>query len=461
MDLPLSDELYQRFRSLLLSRAGLHYPEQRRNDLQHALSQAARAARLPNLTALADLVTDDPLAWEDLISEITIGETYFFRNTAHFHALRQRILPELFAARNHSAYLRLWSAGCATGEEPYSLAMTISELLPDPRWQVSILATDINQRFLQRAREGLYGSWSFRDTPDQIRERYFTPEGPRWRLRPEIRRQVIFSQLNLAEPVYPSPTNGTLALDIIFCRNVTIYFDEATTRQVAQRFFEALAPGGWLVIGHAEPHLSIYQQFETHNLPGAVLYRKPLYIPVFRGGNASTDSWKTPAPPPAPVRPQPRPTPLLPPAPSLPRPSTPPAPAPASLDERRAAARSAANRGEWSNALSLAEQIAADHPLDSRIHFLIGQIHEHADATDAALSAYRRSVYLDPDFVLGFLSMARIWQQSGLAAEASRALRSARRLLERTAPGDVIPEAEGATASELLAYVQQQLATLE
>lgn len=168
------------------------------------------------------------------IAQLTIGETYFFRNAAHFAALRERVLPELLERRAGVGSLRLWSAGCATGEEPYSLAMALADALPaSPPWQVSILATDLNPQFLERARAALYGAWSFRETRDELRERCFTPEGPRWRLRPELRRQVLFARLNLAEASYPAVANGTVALDLIFCRNVTIYFDEATRRRVA------------------------------------------------------------------------------------------------------------------------------------------------------------------------------------------------------------------------------------
>ena len=151
----------------------------------------------------------------------------------------------------------------------------------------SILATDINPRFLERAREALYSDWSFRETPDDMRARFWSKEQNRWRLRPEIRRLVSFARLNLAEPSYPSPINGTCALDLLVCRNVTIYFDAATTRQVVERFFEALAPGGWLIVGHSEPQAGVYQQFEVHNFPNTVVYRKPLDAPMF-----AFDSWR-------------------------------------------------------------------------------------------------------------------------------------------------------------------------
>jgi chemotaxis protein methyltransferase CheR len=191
-------------------------------------------------------------------------------------------LPELIQRRQATRHLRIWSAGCATGEEPYSIAMTLADLLPTNEfWQVSILATDINSQFLARARDGLYSNWSFRETPDAVRERFFTPEQNRWRLYPAIRQMVTFARLNLAEPCFPAILNGTYAQDLILCRNVTIYFDEATTRQLLERFYSTLLPGGWLIVGHAEPQASTYQQLELHNFPQTVAYRKRLDAPVF------------------------------------------------------------------------------------------------------------------------------------------------------------------------------------
>jgi chemotaxis protein methyltransferase CheR len=282
MSAELSDELYTRFRDLLLARCGLYYPERKRGDLAHGLSMALGTTSHRTLTELyTDAMAGGP-GWEAILAQLTIGETYFFRNGAQFDALRQHILPELLDRRGSTRTLRLWSAGCATGEEPYSLAILLSELLPsDHSWNTSILATDINPVFLARAREALYGNWSFRETPDELRTRYWAEEQGRWRLRSDIRRMVGFTRLNLAEPCFPAITNGTSAMDIIVCRNVTIYFDEATTRQIAERFFSALTPGGWLVVGHAEPQASVYHQFEVHNFPNTVIYRKPLDAPMF------------------------------------------------------------------------------------------------------------------------------------------------------------------------------------
>lgn len=282
MNKELSDELYEQFRDLVQSRCGLAYPERKRADLAHGLRLVLNATRHPDFASLYADALAGGAAWEAIVAHLTIGETYFFRNQPQFDALRQRIIPDVLQRRASIRSLRVWSAGCATGEEPYSVAMLLHEMLPRQEpWTTTILATDINPQFLARARDGLYGNWSFRDTPDELRERFFQPEHSRWRLAPFIREMVNFTRLNLVEPCYPAIINGTYGQDLIICRNVTIYFDEPTTRQIIERFYAALFPGGWLIVGHAEPQVHMYENFEVHNFPHTVVYRKPLDAPLF------------------------------------------------------------------------------------------------------------------------------------------------------------------------------------
>jgi chemotaxis protein methyltransferase CheR len=494
MEAEFGDELYLRFRELVLSRAGLHYPERKRADLLHGLSLALNAGGYPSFEALyADAISSEP-AWDLILAHLTIGETYFFRNGPQFDALRQHILPDILKRRSATRGLRVWSAGCATGEEPYSLAMTIGDLLGgDSLWHVSILATDINPRFLERAREALYGDWSFRETPEELRARFWTKEQNRWRLRPEIRRLVSFARLNLAEPCYPSLANGTTAIDLLVCRNVTIYFDAAITRQVVERFFSALAPGGWLIVGHSEPQASVYQQFEVHNFPNTVVYRKPLDAPTFaleRGPGldlhsqpSGDQSWSAPAPAGAraaarrtqtgPLRsPGGRLSPLR---ETLPD-SQPPA-APDRPRQRRGTSelrlvssaevaaliklgRQCADRGDWPGAETYCNQVLTYDSLCIEAHYLLAQVYEHQGALDPALAAYRRTVYLDRGYVPGLIGMANIWRQLGRPREASRYYEIALRQLEQLPAFAVVRGAEGATAGDLVALVNQQLRAL-
>lgn len=517
MNADLNDDLYRRFRDLLLTRCGLDYPERKRADLAHGLNRALDATRHRNLAELyAEAVAYGP-GWEAILAQLTIGETYFFRNGAQFDALRDQIVPELLSRRAATRTLRFWSAGCATGEEPYSLAIQLSQLLPsEDTWNVSILATDINTAFLARAREALYGVWSFRETSSELRERFWIAEQGRWRLHSKIRRMVNFACLNLAEPCYPAITNGTCALDVIVCRNVTIYFDAATTRQVVERFYHALAPGGWLIVGHAEPQASVYHQFEVHNFPNTVIYRKPLDAPLFAfdpasgvfnagtrpiltpgvrsgaplGSQAAAEQTSEAAALPALLKaPASEQTPL--PAQQLAQPPTQPRQPAADLwpaialrlaqgDKAGAEALLSdllrddlshtpalvalgqlyADRAEWASARQQCTLALAQDSLCIPAHYLLAQIHEHQGQLDAALAAYRRTVYLDRSFVPGMLGMANVWRLLGRTADAQRAYRNTLRYLATLPPTAAVHGIDGATVADVLALAQQLLAAL-
>ncbi len=448
IDLPLTDELYNLLRDLLRNRLGLHFPAHRRTDVARAMTIVAHEHSFTDLNHLyTALIADGPI-WDTVIRCLTIGETYFFRNGAQFRALREHILPELLTRRAGVRSLRFWSAGCASGEEPYSLAMVLADILPaSTGWQVSVLATDLNQDFLERARQALYGQWSFRETTEEQRERFFSPEGGRWRVRPEIRRTVMFNRLNLAAEEYPALTNGTMAMDVIFCRNVLIYFDEATIRAVAKRFYATLAPGGWLVIGHAEPNARIFYDFETVNAPGTVLYRKPADAPLFTVPSSLPFAAHFPPVALLPLPASPRPPALL------------PAPPPATPDPL-VAARVAANAGDWQRTAELANQALIIDPMRAAAHFIRGQVYEHVGQTDEAIAAYRRSLYLDSAFVMGNLAMADMWRRGGQTIEARRGYRSALRLIDQLAPATLVPESNGTSAAELRVYINSQMKLL-
>jgi chemotaxis protein methyltransferase CheR len=247
----LSEEIWLQARALIARRLGLDLPDHRRADLEHGLVRACRASsRSAPETYLAWLasLSDESPAWGLLASYLTVGETYFFRERATFDALEQHILPSLIAARRAEGILRLrlWSAGCATGEEPYSLAILLDRLLPDrSEWAVTILATDINPQVLEAAQRARYREWSFRETPRWIRDRWFHHQGTeRVEVDARIRRMVTFAPLNLADNGYPSVVTNTSAMDLILCRNVLMYFTGETVRATVARLQRALGTGG-------------------------------------------------------------------------------------------------------------------------------------------------------------------------------------------------------------------------
>lgn len=228
-------------------------------DLNRSLSQPDTRARL----------------LERLTGQLTIGESFFFRNENHFRALREQVVPEILRTNAEQRQIRMWTAGCATGEEPYSLAILLDMMLgTQASWNVSILGTDLNPEFLERAREARYRTWSFRQTDVHQNANYFTREGDSFRLASRVRDWVRFAYLNLVKDVYPSPLTGTLGLDLILFRNVAIYLKPEVTRAIIQRFHQALRPGGWLLLGETEVSAIPTDGFTVRRFDQATLHQK-------------------------------------------------------------------------------------------------------------------------------------------------------------------------------------------
>ncbi|GAB6144489.1 hypothetical protein JCM12294_19270 [Desulfocicer niacini] len=269
---------YHRFQTLILSRTGMLLGQRRQHALGRGVTGQAQkmtdgdVGRYFNM--LEQTQTDTPL-WDDLIQELTIGETYFFRDKSQIRALEKHILPRIIADHQHDRRIRIWSAGCASGEEPYTLAMLLSELIVDlDQWHITILASDIDKAVLEKARRACYRSWSFRQTDEIYKTRYFRKQADVYQLVPQIQKQVHFFYLNLNETVYPSLATNTNALDLILCRNVAIYYSEAVIGRVAERFHRCLIAGGWLMMGASETSIPVFHQYTACNFLGATVFQK-------------------------------------------------------------------------------------------------------------------------------------------------------------------------------------------
>ncbi len=244
---PVSVARWSQLSEFIAEKMALHFPRERWEDLQRGLASAAQEFGHADAAECIDWLLAAPSTQAQLqvlASHLTIGESYFLRDRPTLEALTGHIVPELIRARRgREQRLRIWSAACCTGEEPYSLAILLHEALPELHdWQVTITATDINPRFLHKAAAGIYGEWSFRDAPPWLKQRYFTPTADgRYAIAPRIKKLVNFAYLNLAQDVYPSLATDTNAMDVIFCRNVLMYFTPAQIRTV---------------IGHLHPLLS-------------------------------------------------------------------------------------------------------------------------------------------------------------------------------------------------------------
>ncbi len=488
--LRLEDRDYLRFRQLLLDRCGLYFPENRRAELEYRLHLAFASSPCAGLNEFYSLLKDGGsggVEMDSLINAVTISETHFFRDTPQMDALCNEVLPEIIERRRPQRTLRIWSAGCASGEEPYSLVMLLREYLPDfDQWSILVLGTDISSASLSRARNATYGSWAFReDRALQMRPRYFRKNGNRYELQPEIRNRVFLKPLNLVDSNYPSVETNTHAMDLILCRNVTIYFSEAVTRWVADRFYDALVDGGWLVVGHSEPCLDIYRRFQVRNFPNTVLYQRPSE----KSGLAESPARSFPAPsaqgiPPIPVSP-PRPTPRLDTGTDLKCNAdnlilqAPDGCAENPMDQiqelieygrseearallqRRVAeqprdsqacsllGRVYANLGNWEEASRWCLRAIERNALSLDAYYTLALVFQHEARIDKAIEAMKKVVYIDRNSILGHYSLAHLYRESRQPAQAQKSLSNALRLLAGRSENEVIAASSGITIGRL------------
>src|SRR5258708_2008556 len=259
--------------ALVARRTGLFFPESRRQALAAAIANAIARTGARTAEDLVELLERVPAALDELVAEITIQESYFFRDPGQFEILRRDVLPEILRRCGPDHRLRLLSVGCAAGEEPYSLAILLDQEGLGGRSVV--IGTDISRPSLARAAEASYGNWSLRGSVEDFRSRYFQREGSRFRLVQRIRDRVELTYLNLPADFHPSHATGIVAFDVIFCRNALIYFDAGSIAGAAARLFSALAEGGWLVTGASDPPLADHAPFETVMTPAGLFYRPP------------------------------------------------------------------------------------------------------------------------------------------------------------------------------------------
>ena len=435
----LSVSLLAELSRFVEARLGLYFGQDRHTDLERGLRAASVACCGEGTAAqfgerlLSGSATEAELA--GLSSHLTIGETYFMREPRSLEIFETRLLPSL------NKRPRIWSAGCSTGEEPCSIAMSRG-VFAAARGSI-ILATDIDTLALQKAMRGNYGEWSFRATPQSIRNRHFAaaPNG-RWTIDPAILKMIQFEHANLVETPPPAATD----IDVIFCRNVLMYFSPEAARQTVRGFHRALAKGGWLIVSPAEVSAPLFVDFTLVSFEGITLYRKispaglvapsalplrPDSEPPFSGSHLQPDA--LPANEIAPhsgsdkprVKPRSRVRAML------------------------RLARWHANRGDLSRAFQWCEKIVASGHADFRTHFLRAAILEENGALERAARVLRQTLYLEPDFVIGHFALASLTARQGREQESAKHFANTLRLLAGLENGFLLPESGGITAGAL------------
>lgn len=273
---PMSTAQFEKLRAIIYERAGIHFPDAKKYVLESRLGHRLRELEIEDYDQYIAFLTMGPYQaeeFQEMFNRITINETSFFRNEPQLEVFERRILPELLEARKTVKRLRIWSAACSSGEEPYTLAMMVHRSLGVrlPDWRVEILGTDISEKALTTAQSGRFTSYSIRSTPTLAQKRYFRQEGPHYVLDPEIQAMVHFELHNLRDRL-AAKRFGTW--DVIFCRNVMIYFDDDMKQRVLRMFGEQLASDGTLFIGHSESIRGLDVPFEALQIPQGFCYRR-------------------------------------------------------------------------------------------------------------------------------------------------------------------------------------------
>jgi len=456
----LTPEQFEELRDWIHRHSGIFLDSSRLDPLR--ISLAARATRLGFADQLEyfRLLKVDEREFKELMNLVTINETSFFRFPGQFEALRDSVVPEILEGKskmNHS--FRAWSAGCSTGEEPYTVAMSLLDsALPAAGFSAEVLGTDVSTQALDRAREAVYRDKALANLPQEVVQKWFEPVAGGHRPIAAVRDAVDFSYHNLIKEPYPLALIGNW--DVIFCRNVTIYFKFESTRRVVSNFFEALNPGGYLFIGHSESLTSISDRFETVEIGGVFLYRKPLprrrisfdEVVAQRersrlasaGAPATGEEAASSAEPAVHAHGDAEATPgantadgvaelvsraylLL----ELGRPAEAREAAdralavdPSSIEALIVRAYTHADDGDLDSASEEARRVLEIDPHAASAHYIIGLIHQRQGDQDAALEAFNQTVSVDDGFVLAHFNLANLYKSRGALEEACEEYRT-------------------------------------
>ncbi len=276
--IPLPDDVFRLLRDLIHGYCGIYFDDGSKFLLERRLSRRLEQHRLKSFEEYYHLLKYDRKREEELVvlvDNLTTNETYFFRESPQLKAFSEEILPELRRSISDRKVLRIWSAGCSTGEEPYTIAILLLESGDWWRdWQVEILGSDINQRVLHTARKGVYKKSAHRATSPEMLAKYFVmDERGDYRIIDRVKELVSFSSVNLLDPHKTSLINN---MDIIFCRNVIIYFDREAKKKVIESFYQKLREGGYLLLGHSESLINLSSAFVLRTLKNDMVYQKPV-----------------------------------------------------------------------------------------------------------------------------------------------------------------------------------------
>ena len=504
----MNDVLMQHFIQLISTNTGLHIREQDKEDLCNKIYSRMKVLNLSVAERYYQLLetgkeqsgyfqeTKREDEWRELTLLLTTSESYFFRDKGQINLLKNRILPELLAHKKKTHYikgeakqsLRIWSAGCSTGEEPYSLAILVKEVIPDwDKWNIFILGTDINSQSIEKAKRGIYDSWSFRMVEPKLQMRYFYQRQSSWEIHKQIRNMVKFRSVNLIKEQFPSSISDIYDMDIILCRNVFIYFEYKAISVVLQKFYNSLNPGGYLITGHAELHGQNLGKLQTKVLPESVVYQRSEDLHS-RSAKTPTTTFEYQI---APNRTVPRGTQTIYSSSASTFPSTEENFRDTTFSNVLSEAETFFDNGVYASAIKEAEQVIKQHPnhfgayyliaeafanlgeCEKAIHwcqqalkldslsvtpyYLLARIAEEQGDIEKAKDIFKKIIYLFPSSIAAYLELGSLYAKEGDPTRASKMRSTAFELLKELPPHIPVEYPGEITAGELILHVKKLL----
>jgi len=505
------------FKKMIVERTGLNLRTQDNQKLIQAVNRRTAVLKLSSSNEYYRQLFGDPYGtnpeWQKFILMLTTNETFFFRDKGQFRLLRDHIFPQILWKHRHDRTLRLWSAGCSTGEEPYSLAILINELLPDwQRWNILLLGTDINASAIEKAKTGAYGDWSFRMVDPEIKKRYFKYKSG-WMLDRRIRSMATFRTGNLRLDRFPDPLSQICDIDLILCRNVFIYFTFEAIAAVVKKFCATLSEGGFLMTGHSELHGQNLHDLSTRAFQTSTIYQRnhvkraesraslqelapTQSAKAERSGAAPTVSANSRFAPhitddclisQSQSRPKPKQKPDKKPAsePQLTYNLTKPMETglpkradargidkaavvipnePANPENETEAlylkAKAYANSGNLTQAIACCRKILATEHSDIKACYLLACVMQEKGEPETAKKYLKRIIYFHPAYTAAYVELAALYESDNDFKRAKKMWSTALNLLSRTSPNDLIAPYDQVRALTLTRHIQRLIAQM-
>jgi chemotaxis protein methyltransferase CheR len=464
----ITDIEYANVCQAITARTGLNFSASNKTNFSRILAKAAKELGYEDLNAMVQCVISPSTGndqFESLVPYLTNSETYFWREPMVFAALIENILPELIDSRKDKGKkINIWCAGCSTGEEAYSIAIALYRTLPEIKdWHITILASDIDKKSLSIARKGVYGSWSFRNSPMWLRNRYMNRLGDsEWEVIPDIKEMVTFSAFNLIQDNYLSAVCRNLEIDIIFCRNVLMYFTNEWASKISRKLFDSLSDKGWLIVSSCELSTEMFPQVTPKNFPGTVLYHKCQKnltdSTIFIDESVNQNFLNVLQPPDPvikvkkqevstvfnPVTPESRPK-------AIKREEI--------VDRKKTSIRKLADDGHLEKALTACNEAIASDKLFPGLYYIRASILQEMDDIPEAIKSLKQAIYIDPNYIMGHFTLGNLYSRKGVIRSSRQFFSNALDLLNTISDNTIPAESEGLSATYLKKIILSSLKT--